>query len=286
MPGFQNLREYTDAFENGRTHFCSLRKVPSQATTAGWWADLSMASGNPPPNYYAATPLVAAELDGMRGIFHGADKSPASKHLAQIGLMTPTAAMVGRYMICDYLLYYPFVDGDDADTQSMDNTVTLPRYEDGEGVMVMAVIVAPTTGSGIFTFEYVNQDGATVTSPAQQCATTAASIATIATSQQAVAGAPGGPFLRLANGDTGVRQINSVTFSVLNGGLLALVLVKPLADIAIREINTMAETEFVRHRAGVRQILDGAYLNLIVNVAGTIAAGQLAGYARFAWSDD
>lgn len=112
--GFANVAEIADAMVSGRTHFCSIRKVPSQATTALWWADLSMASGNPAPNYYAAAPLTAKTLDDFDGIFHGDDKSPATKHLTALGLMTPTANMVGEYVLCDYLLYYPFIDGDES----------------------------------------------------------------------------------------------------------------------------------------------------------------------------
>lgn len=284
MAGFPNVAAYAAAEAAGRTHFCSVRKIPSQATVAGWWADLSMAAGNPPPNYYASTPAVAATLDGFRGIFHGDDKTPASKHITDLGLMTPTAGLVGQYKLLDYLLYYPFIDGDDADVQPMDNTVTLPRYADGAGVQVMAVAVAPSTGAGQFTFDYINQDGNARTSPTQFCSTTAANIATIITSQQAVAGAPGGPFLSLASGDTGVRQIVSVSMSVLNGGLFALVLVKPLLDAAIREINTAAEVQCISTRPVLPQVLDGAYLNLLVNCSATIAAGTLAGFAKFAWS--
>lgn len=242
-----------------------------------------MASGNPPPNYYASAPLEAATLDGFRGLFHGDAKSPGSKHLTQFGLVTPTAALVGRYMLLDYLLYYPFVDGDDSDVQTMTNNVALPRYADGEGVMVMAVAVAPTTGSGIFTFDYIDQDGNPKTSPAQSCATSAASIANIATSQQAVAGM-NGPFLRLVSESRGVRSITSVQFSVLNGGLVALVLVKPLIDTAVREVNTMKEVEFVRERMFMPRVYDGAYLNLICNCAGSVAAGTLTGFASFVWS--
>ena len=283
MGGFSTVGAFADAYESGRVHTCHLRKVPSQASAARWWADLSMGAGNPKPQYYAAAPLAAQVLSGYDGIFHGADKAPATMHLARLGLMTPTAALVGRYMLADYLLYYPFVDGDDTDTQTLDNTTTLPRFATGAGVQVMAVLVAPSTGGGVFTFEYVNQDGVTRTSPAQACATTAGNIASIATSQQAVAGMPGGPFLALASGDTGVRQINSVTFSIVNGGLLALVLVRPIADLAIREINTAAEFASVQSRP-LPTIEDGAYLNLICNPAGSIAAGVLAGYAQFVWS--
>jgi hypothetical protein len=292
MP-FANVAEYAGADLAGRTHFCGFRKVPSQATTATWWADLSMAAGNPAPNYYAATPLAAKHLTGrlvadgdisFPGIFHGDNKSPASKHLTGLGLMTPTAAMVGEYLLMDYLMYYPFVDGDDTGEQSMVNTATLPRYESGDGVQVMAVALTPTTGSGTFTFNYVDQNGNTQTSPVQTCAT-AANIATIVTSAPAVTGA-NGPFLQLAAGSTGVRSITSATFSVANGGLVALVLVKPLVGLAIREISTMAETTSVVMRPGAPRIYDGAYLNLIVRVEGSIAAGLLTGYATFSWSDD
>lgn len=283
--GFSSVGEYAEALAGGRNHFCSIRKVPTQATVAGWWADLSMAAGNPRPNYYASDPLAAAVLDPYDGIFHGPDQSPSEKYLAHLGLVTPTAGLVGQYKLLDYVLYYPFVDGDDTDVQVMDNSVVLPRYEDGEGVMVMAVAVAPSTGGGRFTFEYVSQDGVTRTSPAQVCSTTAAGITSIATSQQAVAGSAGGPWLTLASGDTGVRSITSVQFSVPNGGLLSLVLVQPLADIAIRAINTMSEMEWVTMRSAPPRVLDGAYLNLIVNCAATIV-GSLAGYADFVWSDD
>lgn len=283
--GFGSVKSYVDARLGGREHFCSIRKVPSQASTAGWWVDLSMAAGNPPPNYYASEPLVAATLEGLRGIWHGDDKAPATKHLAELGLVTPTAGLVGWYMMLDYLLYYPFIDGDDADAQVMDNTVVLPRHADGDGVQVMAVAVAPTTGTGVFTFDYVNQDGVSRTSPPQGCSAAAANIASLVTSSQATANG-GGPFLNLASGDTGVRSITSVQFSTLNGGLIALVLVKPLADSAIREVNTMRELSFVNGRAAPPRVLDGSYLNFIVNCAASVAAGSLVGYANFAWGSD
>lgn len=281
---FRSVREYADAFAAGRSHFCSFRKVPSQASVAGWWVDLSMAAGNPLPNYYASSPLVAATLDGDRGVFHGDDKAPGTMHICDTGLITPTAGLVGAYKVLDYLLYYPFVDGDDTDTQVMDNTVTLPRYADGDGVQVMAVAVAPTTGSGQFTFDYINQAGVAKTSPVQFCSTTSASIASLATTQPAVAGAPPGPFLTLAAGDTGVRQITSTVNLVPNGGLLSLVLVKPLVDHVVREINTASEVSYVNARPGPPIVQDGAYLNLIMNCAASVAAGTLAGHMRFVWS--
>jgi len=283
VTGFRNVRDLADAAAAGQASSCSLRKVPSQASVAGWWADLSMAAGNPVPNYYASSPLVAATLDGFKGVFHGDNKTPAGKFLTEIMLVTPTAAMVGQYKLMDYLLYYPFVGLDDADPQVFDNTVTLPRYADGAGVMAMLVAAAPTIGGGQFTFDYINQDGVAKTSPIQFCGTTGASIASLITSQPAtVAGL--GPFLKLAGGDTGIRQVTGFTNLVLNGGLGTLVLVKPLAEHVIYEINTPSEKAFVSHFAGCPRIEDGAYLNFICSPAGSIAAGLLAGRLNFCWN--
>lgn len=282
MPGFENYGDYVGAIVNGQTSFCSFRKVPSQATVANRWVDLSMAAGNPPPNYYASSPLVAAVLDGQRGIFHGADKTPSNKHLARMHLQTPTAGLLGMYMLLDYLLYYPFIDGDESDVQVMDNTTPLPRYADGAGVQAMFVCVAPTAGGGQFTFDYVNQDGDTKTSPVHFYTTTAAGITSMLTSQPA-SNAALGPFLRLASGDSGIRSIVSFTNTVLNGGLGTLVLVKPLADLAIREINTPAEFSYADQRSPGPRVYDGAYLHLIMNCAATVAAGTLTGFGQFVW---
>lgn len=284
MAGFANIREYAEALQTGRAASCSFRKVPSQASTAGHWVDLSMAAGNPKPNYYASEPLVAATLSAFNGVLHGDAKSPASKHLAELMLTTPTAGLVGRYRMIDYLLYYPFVDGDSLDEQVLDNTVTLPRYSDGDGVMAMLVASAPTTGAGQFTFNYVDESGVSRTSPTQFCATSAVNIATVTTSQQGTA-ANGSLFLRLANGTNGIRQIDSITYTVPDGGLTALVLVKPIADAQIYEIDTPSETTFVAQSLAAPRIYDGAYLNFVMNCAATVAAGTLAGRANFVWSE-
>lgn len=279
--GFASIRAYADAFENGRTSFCSFRKVPSQATTTGHWADLTMAAGNPPPQYYANSPLVASVLDGQRGIFHGDAKSPATKHLAEIGLVTPTAGLVGEYLLADVLLYYPFVDLDDADTQVMDNTITLPRYTDGVGVEAILVAVAPTTGGGRISMTYIGSDGVERTQ-STLCGPASTPIASVVTSQPA--GGASGNGLFMERQSQGIRSVTSVQMSLLNGGLGALVLVRPLASIYVPEINTMSEVQFVRQRAGAPQIYDGAYLGLFARCTGSIAAGSLAGFARFAWS--
>lgn len=286
MSGLPNIRAISRAREEGRFHSATMRKAVSAgtATTLGWWQDLGGSPGNPLPQYYASTPLAAAAFDPFKGIFHGDDKAPAEKYLVLAALTTPTAAMLGQYKLMDYLLYYPFVDGDDTDTQLMDNTVQLDRYTQSGG-RVIAVAQAPTVGGGSFFYTYINQDGVEKTSPTINYNTTASGIGSLVTTEPAVAGSSPGPFLTLANGDTSVRSITSVQNLGPTGGLICLIIVRPLMDIVLREINSVNEVELASRWPALVRIYDGAYLNLISNVAGSIASGTLHGYFDFIWSE-
>lgn len=280
---FRGCFDVAQAEIEGRALTTHFRKVPSQASAAGQWVDLSMASGNPLPNYYASEPLVGATLDGFRGIFHGDDRSPSQTMLKDLVLCSPTAGLVGAYKLLDFLLYYPFVDLDTTDAQALSTPVALPRYADGVGVRAMMVAVTPTVGGGSFTYEYVSDTGASRVSPVISCNTTADSIATVCTSQQGTV-AGGRVFLPLAEGDRGIREITAVNMIVPNGGLAAFVLARPLAGASIREVSVPDERAYVTETQAPPVIIDGAYLNLVVNCAATVAAGQLAGRATFVWS--
>lgn len=279
--GFNGARDLALAEQDGRTHFCSFRKVPSQASTALGWVDLSMAAGNPLPQYYAASPLEAARLEGMRGIFHGDDKAPSTMHLTDLNVVTPTANCVGRLKALRYGLYYPFIDGDSLDQQDLTNDVA-PLNPPPQGWKVMIVAVAPTAGGGSLTFKYM-RGSVEKTSPVIALNTAVVNIASIATGDPAVT-AGGMPFAMLASGDEGVDTITSVTFVAPSGGLFAFVLVDPLADIATREINTPAEKNFVQAHPGAPRIYDDDYINFIGNCTGSVAAGIFAGFCKFAWS--
>ncbi len=255
----------------------------------GNWYDLSVASGYPRPNYYAASPLVAAVLDGRDGIFHGDNKAPQTKHIARWSLCSPTAAAIGGPVkLMDYLLYYPFIDGDAVgEDQTMtnfeDNPVVpkLPRYADGAGVYAMAVCVAPTIGGGSFTVNYVDSNNVERTSPVMDMSLAALNIATLATCTVGTVGA-GGPFLQLGN--EGIKRITRVNMVSAAGGLFTIVLVRPLATSTMREVSTAREVEFLTQLPGPPQVLDGAYLNMIIQPTGTLAAGVLTGHIDFPWS--
>ena len=285
--GFRNIRSFVDAYDEGKVKFSTWRKSPSQTTVTGIWFDLSMSPGNPIPNYYASSPYVAATLNGNEGIFHGGAVSPSKKYLKTFMAMTGVATGLSmRMIVCDYLLYYPFVDMGTNDDQPMTNSTTLPRYTDGEGVQVMAVMTNPQVAGGVtFNFDYTNQDGTSGRTSGTVTCNTATAIGSLINTAPATAGASS-PFIPLASGDTGVRSIDTVRMVAGSDvGLICFVLVKPLAVHSIREITAPVETDFMT-AAGLSlpEVKDGAYLNAICLPQGSLAATPIHGYAEFIWS--
>lgn len=287
--GFANVGALVDAELAGQVNRFSFRKVPAVVTGQGTWYDYSMAPGNPSPQYYAATPLTAQTLsrsaDG--GLQHGGNVSPATKYLRRISMSCVTAGgAVQRMYLLDYLLFYPFVDMGTPDAQAMVNTQVLTRYTDGEGVRMMAVLVAPhgLVGDSFFV-TYTNQDGtAGRVTPLHTMSTAIAVNGTILTTQQAGLGRA--VFLTLQSGDRGVRSIEAVQCTAgTDVGLFTMVLVKPLASISLREITAPVEKDFFLDEKNLPVIVDDAYLNFITCPMGSLSSAALNGIIETVWKD-
>jgi hypothetical protein len=282
--GFNSIHDYAEAIDSGKFTLSSFRKVPSQASVLGIWCDLSMAAGNPVPNYYSSEPLVAAKLLANKGIYHGQNVAPSDKYLTRLSLTTPTAnAVPSTWILCDYLLYYPVIDMDSMEVQLLDNTVTLDRYTSGEGVQAMIVATTPYAAApGTFTISYVNTHGETKTS--RVCNTNVGTYMASIVSSGGIASGVGGPWIPLASGDTGIQEVISATFTSPAGGLAAIVLVKPLMTTMLREITATVETELVTQKTGLVPIKDGAYLNMIGWTSASVSGAAFTGFVEFVWS--
>ena len=287
MAGFANLKQLVDAETSGFGRLSSWRKAPTQTTGAGVWFDLSMSPGNPVPNYYIGTPGIfvplAQSTDG--GLYHGGNVAPKKKILRQVTGLTPTAAATPLPMVlCDYIGHYPFLDESVTDEQFLDNTLSPTRWLDDKSVQIMAVVVAGQTGGQNFTVKYTNQDGVSgrVTPPHQM--TTQGVNGTILSSAGAVVNSRG-PFMALQDGDTGVRFIESVTFGGTGDiGLVALVLVKPLASFSLRGIDAPTEVDYIEDAPQTPIIPDDAYLNFICLPSGTLSGAQIHGLLEVCWA--
>lgn len=299
MAGFRRIAEWVDAGPSGQEHYTSFRKaVSSTATTTSAWIDYSYFPGSPTANFYASAPLEAATVDAARGIYVPT-VSPATQWLRNLKVMSGAASATSttnarqRLIVADLLLYYPFVDTDAVgEQQDMVNSVTIPRYDFGQ---VVAVGQSAASTTGTFTFSYTNQDG-TAGRTSQAHFTFA-----IAGGGQVVASSVGSatsyhPFLHLQAGDYGVKSIESVTFTAGGGGLMALVIVKPLLTAYLTQecrrttagnlesYGSCAEfASLINHRPV--QIKDGAVLDIFAaGYAGSLASSVLSGILETTWN--
>lgn len=282
----RGIKELVDAELAGKERRYTWRKTPSQVTTAGLWFDLSMSPGRPVPKYwFDAPPAIAKQItytaDG--GLEHGGGVSPSEKYLRlTTGVATVATALPLTLILCDYLLYYPSIDDSVLDEQVMDNTVTLPRYIDGDGVQVIAVSVAGRTGGARFYFTYTNSDGVSGRTSQIAYQNSAAALGTLQNSG-ANANASAMPFIGLQAGDTGVRSIDSVFMIDADVGLMTLILVKPLGTSVIREITAPVEKDYFMEAGVIPQIYDDAYLSFLCLPQGTLAATALMGDIKVVW---
>jgi hypothetical protein len=196
-------------------------------------------------------------------------------------------------MLLDYLGYYPFCDMAGVVPLSpgvSPNPVGLTRCTSGAGVKIMPVVVAPQIGGVNFTVTYTNQAGdENRTSKTVQCNTQTVS-GTIITTGTLAGGYGASPFIPLQAGDTGVRSIQGINWETDDIGLIALVLVKPLASFALDGISfscySPTERDFVLDSFGTLPVIeDDAYLNFICLPSGTIASAVLYGTIETIWSE-
>ncbi len=268
---FKSVGQMIDAELQGKTRTYTWRKTSSAAFQSGWWFDLASATGNPVSKYwFDAPPLIAKAVyqstDG--GLFHGADVSPSTKYLKSITVRNVGAGTVpSNLQILDYLLYYPTIEDGVLGPQIFDNTVTLPRYTEGEGVMAIAVSIAARTGGAGFTINYTNSQGVSGRT-SKICYQVAASgnntlLGSMVTGGSLTQSAQ--PWISLQDGDTGIRSIESVTMLGADTGLFSLILVKPIAQVVINNILSCVEKDFFLHGGVLPKIEEDAFLGIIGN---------------------
>lgn len=283
----RGIKELVDAELDGKERRYTWRKTPSQVTTAGLWFDLSMSPGRPVPKYwFDAPPAIAKQItysaDG--GLEHGGGVSPSEKYLRlTTGIATAATALPLTMVLCDYLLYYPSIDDSVLDEQVLDNTVTLPRYTDGDGVQVIAVSVAGRTGGARFYFTYTNSEGVSGRTSQTVYQNSAAALGTLQGNGQNT-NVASTAFIGLQDGDSGVRSIDSVFMLDADVGLMTLILVKPLGTSVIREITAPVEKDYFLESGLIPRIYDDAYLSFLCLPQGTLAATALMGDIKTIWT--
>lgn len=290
---FTSIDDLVSEITNGKFNRIDWNKITGGAAyTAGRWYDMSSLSGTPIANAWSGTSLTyttcnestgnGTQIFGMR---HGGDVSPDTKHLLNASAITAVATGVpSQLMLVDMCGYWPGISMNSATAQTLSGTPTL-RYTNGVGVRAYLVITT-TTGATAHSvaMSYTDQDGNTGNTLPVTVACTASAITPHIT-HSGTAANNYGPFLPLANGDTGIRNVASVTISAASGaGTAALVLAKPIMTIPLTTATVASERDFLNQIPSLPEIKDGACLTwLYFAGAATAASTNFYGSLEMGW---
>lgn len=271
MPSFRTVASVASAqVDDGKFYQSMLYRSTAPTMVVPFrWGDLSVGGGTPKYNAYVGAQTEATQLIGSanNGLFTGGYSG--AKNLAEVSIYCPIAT---TFMLCDYLMFYPLIDGDSTDEQVMDNPVTLPRYTSGEGVQAALICTTPSTAIGSFTMNYTNSEGtAGRVTATQSCLINGTGVLanTYVSSNSATL-----PFIPLVLGDKGVRSVESFTFVTPPSGFFTLLLYKPLTTVVVPENAQAAEKTFIHTHMALPEIQPGAYLQYLFN---TQTTGHIAG---------
>lgn len=262
--------------------------------TAGRWYDFSMLAGTPIANAWAGTTATytpCSETTGngtqIFGLRHGGNVSTDTKHILNAAALTAVATGVpGVLMLVDMCGYWPGLNANLSTSQALSGTPTL-RYTNGNGVRAYGLTYAGAVGATAqtITMSYTDQDGNTgQTMPVTVAMTASSVLGHIGHSGTAANNY--GPFLPLASGDYGMRNVASVKFDVASGsaGAFALVLARPLIQIPVTTASVLSERDLLNQLPSLPRVIDDACLTwLYFAGAATAASSNFYGSVEFGW---
>lgn len=289
MPWFNWIKQIVDSELEWRVRNYKWRKTPSQVTTAWIWFDLANASWMPPAKqWFDAEPLKATPVAQStdKGIYHWPNVSPSQKHIRKSLTWCNSAIPLPMAMqLCDYLLYYPTIDDSETAYQEMDNTNTLPRYETGEGVQMMAITTGARTWWQTFTVTYTNSQWVSWRTSQISQQNTSSILGTITTSTRIATNLSSGwPFIGLQSWDTWVRSVEWVQMNGVDTGFMTIVLVKPLIETFVREITAPVEIDHLLHTSQLPRVYDDAFLWYLCLPNGSVAGTVIEWQVKFIWN--
>lgn len=295
MPGFTSQDDLINQLTvNGRGYRNDWQKstFATTAQTAGLWYSLQQGGGNPAAATILGTgtnlafQAMSDSTATAGGIRHGGDVG-GFKVLLNAAAQTAAATTAPCVlMLVDLLGFYPITSVTTITAQTLNNTVTLPRYTDGAGVQAF---MTPSTVMGAATpnlsIGYTNSAAVAgkATPATLPIGNSAAAVTSIVYS--GTGNGKFGPFMPLAAGDAGIRSVQTVTLSASYvSGVLNLVLCKPLMTLPITTLGVTAERDLVNQFASMPKIYDGACLAWIMLAgAATPVASPISGHLEFGW---
>lgn len=296
MAGFQSQDDMINAVSVlGQSYRADWQKstFATTAHTAGLWYSLFRGGGNPGADTILGTGTNLAfqaltdTTANATGIQHGGNVG-GYKVLLNAAAQTAAATTAPCVlMLVDLLGFYPVTSVTTTGAQTLNNTVTLPRYTNGAGVQAF---ITPSTVMGAATpnisLGYTNSLGTAgkATPATLPIGNSAAAVTSIVHS--GTGNGKYGPFVPQAAGDAGIRSVQSINLSASYvSGVLNLVLCKPLMTLPITTLGVTAERDLVNQIASMPKVYDGACLAwLMLAGAATPVASPISGHLEFGWN--
>ena len=297
--GFSNMDAVINAIStNGTAYRADWNKnfLPTTAAIAGELHCLARGGGNPSADtiYNLGTNLAFQATNdstvGAAGVQHGGNVSALTKHIVNASAFTAAATVAPCIlMLVDLLGFYRVTSVTTITAQTLDNTVTIPRYTTGAGVQAFmwntnATAMGAATPN--LSINYTNSNGtAGKTTPTTlPIGKTAAANGLILYS--GTGSGKYGPFMPLASGDAGIRSIQNMTISSSYlSGEFSIGLCKPIMTMPITTTGVASERDFINQLPSLPRIYDGANLQwLIYNGSATPTNSAIYGHLDLAWN--
>lgn len=218
----------------------------------------------------------------------------ATKHLLTMSAQTAGSTTVPiTLLLVDLLGCYARIDGNTGSPLTLANTLTLPRYTNGAGVMAYSVVAPTTTGATAHNIlmTYTNQTPAGSRNMPQTVAATVSAVNSHIYHSGTAANNIG-PFLPLQAGDTGIRSVQTWQQTAANGTASTftnLVLCKPIMELQVTTQFLLAERDMLNQFPSLPLLQEsGATSNpclswLAYAGAATPASTNFFGVNRYAW---
>jgi len=278
----------TQLTANGKGDTVVTTKTLSSAGTAGAWTLLSGHAGYPPAATFTGSDLVYVATDDTWSegtIYTGGDVDPATKHFTAGGACCVAAAGAPWYVMAIDLVGFVPLSGANVSTTGT-KTVTMTaigsgagkgdRYPAGQGLrLFVAADTALGANAPTCTINYKDVAGNSAVT------TSFTSTASLGVGQLLNTGAAANkynPFIPLAAGDTGVSDIESLTWAgtAHASGTVIIGLCKPLWMIPVPATGLYNKVDFVNALPSMRKIPDGANIQfLLFQTGATTSAGTI-----------
>ena len=282
--GVDDLKSEIAAGKSSCSYF--LHASAQVGTFPAFYNTFIRTSGVPAPNTLTGTAGVATSLDrtSTGAIALNANVSTDTRHVISVSIAPfLTAGNPYQAILVDMLLYYPSVVLTGTPT-TLDNTVTLPRYTNGKGVMGFFCGQVAGAGAVQITPTYTD-DGGNAGNVGGALATSDCSVITeVYHAENDTSAFRASPFIPLAAGDIGIKKIESYTIGTGQATATgAFFLCKPILDLHFQS-HLGIEKNFVTDNVTLPQIQDGACLTwLIGGGSATVASFKFSGSIKYAW---